>query len=72
VRLEPGPHRIEWTDHVPEDSDPEFDLAWLAAAYRFVAVLEPGHTYSLRIRSDTRIVDETTARPAQTQSWEEP
>jgi hypothetical protein len=72
VRLEPGPHRIEWTDHVPEDSDPHSDLAWLAGAHRFVAVLESGHTYSLRTRSDTGIVDETTARPAPTQSWEEP
>jgi hypothetical protein len=72
VSLAPGPHRIEWADHVPEESDPRADLAWLAGAYRFVAVLEPGHTYSLRASSDTRIVDETAARPAKTRPWEEP
>ena len=72
VRLEAGLRRIEWIAHLPEDSDPQSDLTWLASAYRFVAVLERGHTYSLRTSSDSWIVDETTARPAQTQPWAEP
>jgi hypothetical protein len=72
VRLEPGLHRIEWIAHLPEDSDPQLDLAWLASSYRFVAVLESGHTYSLRTSADTGIVDETTARPARTQPLEVP
>jgi hypothetical protein len=72
VRLRPGSHRIEWTERLFADVPPRFDLEWLAGSYRFIVVLEPGHTYSLRARSDTGIVDETTARPVATQPWEEP
>lgn len=72
VRLKPGAHRIEWTDRVPEGSSPQVDLGWLRGANRFEAVLEAGHTYSLRSGSDTGLVDETTARPVPTRPWEEP
>jgi hypothetical protein len=72
VRLHPGSHRIEWTGRVADDGPPRFDLAGLPGIHRFIVVLEPGHTYSLRARSDTGIVDETTARPVPTQPWEEP
>jgi hypothetical protein len=72
VRLRPGSHRIEWTGRASEDGPPRFDLAELPGVHRFGVVLEAGHTYSLRARSDTGIVDETTARPVETQPWEEP
>lgn len=72
VRLRPGPHRIEWATDVPEASSPLADLAWLSHAMRFEAVLEAGHTYSLRNASDSGLLDETTARPVPTQPWEAP
>ncbi len=72
VRLRPGSHRIEWTERISEDGPPRFDLPELPGVHRFLVVLEPGHTYSLRARSDTGIVDETTAWPVATQPWEEP
>jgi hypothetical protein len=72
VRLRPGLHRVEWIDNVPEGSSPQVDLLWLQGANRFEAVLEAGHTYSLRSASDTGLVDETTARPVPTRPWEEP
>lgn len=72
VRLHPGTHRIEWTEGESDYGPPRFDLAALPGVHRFVVVLEPGHTYSLRTRGESGIVDETTARPVATQPWEEP
>jgi len=55
VRLRPGSHRIEWTERTTDEGPPRFDLPGLAGVHQFLVVLEPGHTYSLRARSNRRV-----------------